>query len=235
MPKVTNLGRVTFVYVGEFVPNTAYKRLDLVSTDTALFAAIRDVPAGIPITDRDYFRDVFDISEYINAMSWYSQIVGAPFALLPHLTNITPPQLTNCKFIKLSYNDSYNNGLLTEQTATVDEYNRITATGKINLSNSPIHGKTINLINTDRRFLRPGDSSGILEGDAIRNITGAFTGGLEWDPVGTGAFRNTGSAYSHNGGIQEGSSFDFDASRVVPTASENRPTNMSAVYFMRIL
>lgn len=233
MPQVTNLGRVTFVYVGEFVPNTAYKRLDLVSTDTALFAAIRDVPAGIPITDSDFFRNVFDISEYINAMSWYSQIVGAPFALLPHLTNVTPPQLTNCKFIKLSYNDSYNSGLLTEQITTVDEYNRITSTGKINLSDSPIHGKVINLINTDGRFLRPGDSSGVLEGDAIRNITGTFKGKDSW--TGTGAFYVVSSTANSGTGTNSGPIWGFDASRVVPTGDQNVPTNMSAVYFMRIL
>ena len=84
---------------------------------------------------------------------------------------------------------------------------------------------------------------GALQGDAIRNITGTMGGsnsvdvGL-WD-YGTGVFyqfnqgrnsvANGRSWYSY---VSQG--MGFDASRVVPTAEENRPINKAVRYFITI-
>ena len=85
-------------------------------------------------------------------------------------------------------------------------------------------------------------SLGVTQGDAIRNITGTMGGsnsidvGL-WD-YGTGVFyqfnqgrnsvANGRSWYSY---VSQG--MGFDASRVVPTAEENRPVNKAVRYFIK--
>ena len=83
---------------------------------------------------------------------------------------------------------------------------------------------------------------GILQGDAIRNITGTMGGSSSdvaglWD-YGTGVF------YQFNQGrysvyyskayfsyVSQG--MGFDASRVVPVANENRPVNKAVRYFIK--
>ena len=95
-------------------------------------------------------------------------------------------------------------------------------------------------------FLRGlgGNSAGLnqLQGDAIRNITGIMGGSASdkaglWD-YGTGVFYQfnfgrdsvdySGKYYSY---VSQG--MGFDASRVVPTAEENRPVNKAVRYFIK--
>ena len=81
------------------------------------------------------------------------------------------------------------------------------------------------------------DALGVLQGDTIRNITGA-TGtisGTMYDLANAqGAFTNTPVA----GGNRRQydcyeNSFSFDASRVVPTSNENRPINIAVRYLIK--
>jgi hypothetical protein len=77
---------------------------------------------------------------------------------------------------------------------------------------------------------------GITQGDAIRDISGKISGGLEdnVNPKGSGVF--TTQAISTNEGSGAGNhhySFQFDASRVTPTASEIRPVNTAVRYLIR--
>ncbi|MQL46632.1 hypothetical protein GEA64_00870 [Photorhabdus khanii] len=74
-----------------------------------------------------------------------------------------------------------------------------------------------------------------LQGDAIRNITGSMG-----NPTTEGGGNASGVfSYSYSpGGRAEGAgggslSFTFDASRVVPTANENRPRNIALNYIVR--
>lgn len=91
----------------------------------------------------------------------------------------------------------------------------------------------------DGRNIDRGRRLGTAQGDAIRNITGKLDGSamgsgnqvLEGKMIASGAI---GTTYQQRqwsgdqGGLGEQSvSFDFDASRVVPTASENRPRNVA--------
>jgi hypothetical protein len=73
---------------------------------------------------------------------------------------------------------------------------------------------------------------GSAQGDAIRNITGQI-GTIGANGAITGAFRNIGAAgvLSNSGGADFQA--DFDASRVVPTAHENRPRNVAALYCIK--
>ena len=74
---------------------------------------------------------------------------------------------------------------------------------------------------------------GVQQGDAIRNITGHYYPDVKTWSVG-GAFANyAGAQSSGNWGGSGGSGFSFDASRVVPTAEENRPVNQAVRYLIR--
>lgn len=80
---------------------------------------------------------------------------------------------------------------------------------------------------------------GSAQGDAIRNITGKFDAGGRTGPKSAadfeGAFSKVESpATSSNGNASNDSrAIDFDASRVVPTADENRPRNIALLPCIR--
>ncbi|EJA4262702.1 tail fiber protein [Escherichia coli] len=79
------------------------------------------------------------------------------------------------------------------------------------------------------------------QGDAIRNITGKFGNAQLYPAINTdGAFVGSDNVSQTNGltqsspGIGNGSvNFRFDASAVVPVASENRPRNVAFNYIVR--
>lgn len=81
------------------------------------------------------------------------------------------------------------------------------------------------------RGVDPGRGLGTMQGDAIRNITGSVSL-MHGGPSGfSGAFASSGS-YSYSwwdGSAFRGydNYFSFDASRMVPTAAENRPVNIA--------
>ncbi|PHM73721.1 tail fiber protein [Xenorhabdus kozodoii] len=82
----------------------------------------------------------------------------------------------------------------------------------------------------------PGRQLGTIQSDAIRNITGNFgSPTIERGGYGSGAFTSTFSDGGRSAGTGGGSiAFKFDASRVVPTANENRPVNKSVIYITRV-
>ena len=85
-----------------------------------------------------------------------------------------------------------------------------------------------------------GNNVGSYQGDAIRNIIGEIDGGGDDGPLpaggeGTGAFevgpwRGNGADGSNGAGAH---SFNFDASRVVPVGSDNRPKNVYVNYIIK--
>lgn len=84
------------------------------------------------------------------------------------------------------------------------------------------------------RGIDSGRTFGSWQGDAIRNITGIIPT-ASWAKEGGGAFRRlrTGEQDGDSGG-RNGWVYDFDASRVVPTASENRPVNRAWLPIIKI-
>lgn len=78
---------------------------------------------------------------------------------------------------------------------------------------------------------------GALQGDAIRNIT-ADHARSTWPSNGRathGAFYTVtnGSSQAWTSGSESAVTIHFDASRVVPTANENRPINIAVRYFIK--
>ena len=98
-------------------------------------------------------------------------------------------------------------------------------------------GSTFNLPDLRGEFIRGWDAGrnidsgrgfGTVQGDAIRNITGQFEAGV--GRIVGGAIYNGGSGASGNGKAGDNAGHAgriFDASRVVPTANENRPHNVA--------
>jgi hypothetical protein len=81
----------------------------------------------------------------------------------------------------------------------------------------------------DGRGVDAGRGFGSSQGDAIRNITGSLVSALLDSVVGTGAFIAEFSdqpSGAGSGGLNKMTGV-FDASRVVPTAKENRPRNVA--------
>lgn len=71
------------------------------------------------------------------------------------------------------------------------------------------------------------------QGDAIRNITGAISTGA-YNSGASGVFADQGtSATRPDGESRAAISVGFDASRVVPTASENRVKNIAFLYIVK--
>lgn len=92
----------------------------------------------------------------------------------------------------------------------------------------------------DGSFLRGvgGNASGIgqTQGDAIRNIRGGIGEVLHTEySTGAVSVENIVGLRSYSLGSYSSGILNFDASRIVPTASENRPYNRSVRYLIRAL
>lgn len=98
-------------------------------------------------------------------------------------------------------------------------------------------------LNEEGQFLRQATATtpvGTFQGDAIRNITGTF--GAEGLSRDTGESSASGALYhearAHRAygatGYVGAARIGLDASRVVPTASENRPKNFSLNFFIKV-
>ncbi|KOY61019.1 hypothetical protein [Photorhabdus heterorhabditis] len=101
--------------------------------------------------------------------------------------------------------------------------------GKINLPNLFVDGRGV--------FVRAGLQPGVIQGDAIRNITGDVgwwthglftrTSGAFYGVTSTATVVAAGTNANSNHGYSAYAA--FDASKVVPTANENRPLNVSMI------
>lgn len=93
------------------------------------------------------------------------------------------------------------------------------------------------------------DALGVLQGDTIRNIQGNLTGAGSYGAIishvpyagqtsslASGAFKVRKTyGWGAMGHAHSAYDLEFDSSRVVPTATENRPVNMAVRYLIRAL
>ena len=87
------------------------------------------------------------------------------------------------------------------------------------------------------RGIDTGRTLGSTQGDALRNITGSITNikrsGNGTASVSTGALSHVNTIIDGDGGeTRPGLTLFFDASSVVPTASENRPRSVAVNYII---
>ena len=190
-------------------------------------------------------------SVYVTALTadlddpWRQQPVGVPIPILDSITGVAQPPTGNpYRYIKLTASDSYNTGVLTSESVT-GSAPLVVATAVISLSGSPINGQTVNLINTERRFLRAG-SAGTVENDQMQQITGSVGTNLHASSTvpflaaHSGSFSpraaSTSSATSFSGSYSMADGIDFNSANS-PNAragTETRGKNIGVTFFMRI-
>jgi microcystin-dependent protein len=103
------------------------------------------------------------------------------------------------------------------------------------------HGSGIDVDVSSRIAAKTGgataDHVGSQQADAIRNITGTWSGSIQqsWTNTFTGALYDTGVSSTNDRGDSGTSNHQvgFDASRVVPVGSDNRPININIMYCIK--
>jgi len=167
---------------------------------------------------------------------WQLQPLGVAIPVFDHLTGVSPPPTNNSayRYIKLTAGDAYNDGVLTAESVS-GSAPLVIATAQISLSASPMNGQTVQLINTERRVLRAGES-GVVQQDAFQ--------GHKVQTIGQyGRTALSGSQDANGTGLRSpnvwgGPTADLtdDGVNGTPrTANETRMKNVGATYYMRIL
>lgn len=181
---------------------------------------------------KTYFDTLYD--------GWSCQPIGVPIPILDNLTGTAaPPTNKSYRYIVLTagLTDSgeYNEGILTSESIS-GTAPLVTATAVINLAGSPINGQTVNLINTEARFLRASTSAGTVQNDALQDHMHSV---YQAAGVGTGGGNRANGFTSKNiaFGTSAGDGVSYTAlagDSSVRTATETRPKNIGVTYYMRI-
>lgn len=166
---------------------------------------------------------------------------GKPFPVWDHLPGVNPPSNAGtAKFIKLTAGEDgaggYNEGLLINETVT-GSGPTIEITAEI--ASGPAAGAIVNLLNSENRYLMPGEASGNVANDQMQQITGTTSGRLLATGNGGGAFSDNAAASVATGQVGSTNSYiqnDFDSANS-PEARTGNHTNVKhaqATYYMRI-
>lgn len=178
---------------------------------------------------------------------WLMQPIGALVALRDDLAGVTAPSTTaGYRYVVLSASTSYNSGALISESV-VGTAPLVIATAVISLAGSPLNGRTINLINTERRVLRSG-SSGNIEQDALQShghtelvgspnttsstsdTTSSYASGLS----AAGAYSQRLPSAGTTNNVAIGQPNTDAAAGSVRTSNETRVKSVGVTYYMRI-
>ncbi|EOW9277923.1 TPA: hypothetical protein PX780_000765 [Vibrio cholerae] len=178
--------------------------------------------------------------------AWLSMPIGSPF---PLVGDLPPTDSDAFRYVVLTDADPYNDGVLINKEVSGTAPNLVIKY-TIDMPGSPLHGTKIEMLNTMGAIPTPGLTSGVIIQDAIRNITARLQmrdGSLPNSLRGFSAYEGAFFSVDGSGGNAAVASklinlaypdqkpdINFDASRVVPTASRNQPFGVSAIYYMRI-
>lgn len=234
-------------------PEQARENLGATEVGDALFTAADAAAARAGLGATAVGDELFTAADQAAARNaigidyWQGKTIGEPFPLWDHMTGVPIPP--KGQFIKLTAGltgaGEYNEGVLTSESVS-GSAPLIVATAVIDLSASPLDGETINLINTERRFLRPGTTSGVTEDFALQGhyhrsfegpaATAGNSGGNNVYPATRASDFNTrwNAAAAENNVVVRGATTD-SAYGTVLVSTETRPRNIRATYYMRIL
>lgn len=173
---------------------------------------------------------------------WEFVPIGVPFGVWSHLAgvDIPPNDNPNYRYIKLTASDSYNDGVLTSESIS-GSAPHVQATAVVNDAGSPLNGQTVQLVNTGRWLLRPGQS-GVVELDALQGhkhrLPSAY---LSTALAPYGSFSPTDPTFTHNDGTSTAyghltsTPTDSDGTNGAPRVSTaTRDKSIGADYYMRI-
>lgn len=149
---------------------------------------------------------------------------GYQFASIPIGMEVafdTPPPTNDprFRFVKLTYNDAYNTGLLTSQTLS-GSAPELVSTAVISAAQSPINGQTIDMINTMGTFIRPGVTAG------VRQLSGNKS---HAHPLASSTYNVT-----PGGGATVLTASGSGANTLTNGDNESKPYNISRVFYKRI-
>lgn len=205
-------------------------------------AATRDVgtdPDEVPTNDllSGFILTPENLADVLNASGvWVTRAIGEEVWLDDSNPAVEIPPTDNSlfRYIKLTAGENgsggYNEGVLINESVS-GSAPLIEATAEVNLPDSPFHGQTVRLLNTERRFVRAGES-GAAQDDAFQghgheSRSASFVGG-------SGSRFVTGDSWTRQdvtfdeGRVDKG----FGTPRI---ADENRPRNIGRTVYMRIL
>lgn len=198
----------------------------------------------------DKFPDAKEMLAAIQANPYLAEALGKPFPVFDHLPGVNPPSNAGtAKYIKLTAGEDgaggYNEGLLINETITGSGPTvEITA----EIATGPSAGAIVHLINSENRYVAPGENSGAVADDQMQQITGksgntSVAGGtvvgIYSGDSGEGAIshsESTGVAMSASGAGTRNIRLDFDSANS-PNARTGDHTNVKrieATHYMRI-
>lgn len=156
-----------------------------------------------------------------DADPWAMQPIGSLIAANSGVTGFSaPPKDKAYRYILLTAGQTgsgaYNNGILTSETVSGSAPN-VSATAVISLSGSPLNGSTVRLLNTERRFIRPGSPGTLENSDNLSHNHGLSDPGHAhgvYDP-----------GHSHGMGWSGSYGLRQDFSRVAPDRTDGGGNN----------
>jgi hypothetical protein len=194
-----------------------------------------------------------DFTELSDNVKWLGTPVGETLALPTNLAGIVAPPTDNATFryILLTAGESgvgeYNETILTGETIT-GSAPLVVATAVVNLAASPIDGLTVNLLNSEGRYIKPGTSSGAVANDKMQthahlmytaNSADAQTGinnSSALSPM--GSTDNTSGAYRPRIGATGlgilGTPIELNSTTAARNGTSTDVKNIQYTYYMRI-
>ena len=182
--------------------------------------------------------------QYIDAsISWTSRAIGEEVWLDDSNPAVDVPQTDNpnFRFIKLTAGENgsggYNEGVLINETVS-GSAPLIEATAEVNLPESPFHGQTVRLLNTERRFVRAGEA-GVAQEDAFQghSILARYRsagGGTSVEYFNDLTGVTPAYVWSNLYGVISAPLWSDGTNGTPRTASETRPRNIGRTVYMRI-
>ena len=170
--------------------------------------------------------------------------IGEVFCLVDNLNGVSAPDNSGeLKYIKLTADDSYNDGLL-DNEHIFSSGPILQAMAEIADPESPLNGETVRLLNTEERYLKPGTSPGDVAFDQMQKMTGAFkrgAGGSANGPIRGAADDLEGALMtgpstpgSPAGSDDAGRELLFDSSIAARTGDRTDVKHLEATFYMRI-
>jgi len=181
----------------------------------------------------------------LEALKWMSKGIGELYWIDSSMTGaeVPPSDSSLYRYILLTAGEDgvgeYNEGLLTSESVT-GSAPLVVATAVIDDATSPLDGETVNLINTEGRFIRASTSPGTVQNDQMQTITGSIgdTSGVWPGAAGSsGAFSATVVTNNRpSNGSGSASRYDFSSANSpgARTGTETRPKNIGLTAYMRI-
>ncbi|MGY6273881.1 hypothetical protein ACXIUT_29825 [Achromobacter denitrificans] len=164
---------------------------------------------------------------------WATRGICEPVPVWDHIPGADIPPIDNpdFRYIKLTASDPYNAGVLTSESVS-GSAPLVVATAVVSLAGSPLNGATVNLINTERRGLRGGES-GTVESDQFQ----AYLFGDGSSPLSrlSGITYTSGGVATAHIGAPALVRMPDGANGVPRAGNETRMKNTGVTFYMRVL